>query len=98
MVNLVSNVMYIKKTYISLGTCEFMLVWDIHIFTYRFSLPNALLHLTNPQVYHSLPWGLTEIFMVIPVDLESLPVFGLTTLPSTYALAGNVNKYRFNQI
>ena len=36
MVNLVSNVMYIKKTYISLGTCEFMLVWDIHIFTYRF--------------------------------------------------------------
>ena len=28
--------------------------------------------------------------MVIPVDLESLPVFGLITLPSTYAFAGKV--------
>lgn len=26
--------------------------------------------------------------MVIPVDLDSLPVLGLITLPSTYAFAG----------
>ena len=26
--------------------------------------------------------------MVIPVDFDSLPVVGLITLPSTYALAG----------
>lgn len=44
------------------------------------------------SVYSSLPPGETEIFIVIPVDLDfgvSEPVRGLPDLPSTKALAVN---------
>jgi len=48
-------------------------------------------------VFLSLPWGETEIFIVIPVDLDlgvSEPDLGLPALPSTNALAVNQSNYR----